>query len=351
MNMDLPESQVLLVEDDPRLPELLRALLHDDNIKLTCAKEAVAALKLAREGHFDLILLDLGLAHGMRYDYEAAQRCLDKAIRIAPKKAAALTMAGTHCRNFGRYEMARHYFERAIDESCASPDSLVKLAEIYERFRLLEEASKLVDRALQMDSGCVLALLVRARLDRLAGRLDQAESALRPLLGQTDPNSWSTRIRGWYELAAILDRRGRYDEAIQAVLDRRREGLHEADADSHVAQIYLDRAKKDLANREKWAQQAAFYFDKAAALAPGDPFILENAMDGFNRVGDYSEKGCPHYEKAVGFGEAALALLQSSTVSVEGHVRSYPTQPIKEGIEPRLKRIRRKVEAWCRKTS
>jgi len=148
-----------------------------------------------------------------------------------------------------------------------------------------------------------------------------------------------------------LEEQGRYDEAIQAVLDRRREGLHEADADSHVAQIYLDRAKKDLANREKWAQQAAFYFDKAAALAPGDPFILENAMDGFNRVGDYSEKGCPHYEKAVGFGEAALALLQSSTVSVEGHVRSYPTQPIKEGIEPRLKRIRRKVEAWCRKTS
>jgi tetratricopeptide (TPR) repeat protein len=148
-----------------------------------------------------------------------------------------------------------------------------------------------------------------------------------------------------------LEEQGRYEEAIQAVLDRRREGLHEADADSRVAQIYLDRAKKDLANREKWAQQAASYLDKAAALAPKDPFILEGAMDGFNSVGNYSEQGCPDYEKAVGFGEAALALLQGSTVTVEGHVRSYPTQPIKEGIEPRLKRIRRKVEAWCRKTS
>src|SRR6266850_2857388 len=110
------------------------------------------------------ILLDLGLAYGMRYDYAAAQRCLEKAIRVAPQKAAVLAMAGTHCRNFGRYEMARHYFERAIEGPGASPDSLVKLAELYERFRLMEEAAKLVDRALQLDSGCVLAWLVRARL-------------------------------------------------------------------------------------------------------------------------------------------------------------------------------------------
>ncbi len=148
-----------------------------------------------------------------------------------------------------------------------------------------------------------------------------------------------------------LEEEGRYDEAIQTVLDGRSEGLPEADVYSQVALIYLDRAKKDLANREKWAQQAGSYLDKAAVLAPKDPFILESAMDGFNRVGDYSENGCPHYEKAVGLGESALALLQSSTVTVEGHARSYPTQPIKEGIQPRLKRIREKVEAWCKKTS
>jgi tetratricopeptide (TPR) repeat protein len=148
-----------------------------------------------------------------------------------------------------------------------------------------------------------------------------------------------------------LEEQGRYDEAIQAVLDTRNHGLPEADVDSQVALIYLDRAKKDSANREKWAQQAASYFDKAAALAPKDPFILENAMDGFNKVGDYSEEGCPLYGKAVGYGEAALALLQNSTVTVESHARSYPTQPIRENIQPRLKRIRGKVEAWCKKTS
>jgi tetratricopeptide (TPR) repeat protein len=146
-----------------------------------------------------------------------------------------------------------------------------------------------------------------------------------------------------------LEHQGRYEEAIQTVLDRIREGLPEADADSEVALIYLDQAKKDLPNREKWAEQAVAYLDKAAALAPHNPFILESAMDNFNTVGDYSENGCSHYQKAVQFGEATLALLQGNTVTVEGHLRSYPTQPIKEGLQPRLRRIREKVEACCKK--
>ncbi len=59
--MNLPASQVLLVEDDPGVPEVLAGLLQDDNIALVSAGNASAALKLARDNPFDLILLDLGL--------------------------------------------------------------------------------------------------------------------------------------------------------------------------------------------------------------------------------------------------------------------------------------------------
>ncbi len=160
--------------------------------------------------------LDLGTAHGMRYDYPAAERCFEKAIRVAPDRANALAMAGTQCRNFNRYELARSYFERAIVEKRAPADTFVKLAELYERFHFLEEAGKLVERALQMDGNCALALLARARLDRSAGRLEQAEGLIRSLLAKSSADTWSTRIRGWYELGAILDRQGRYDEAMAA---------------------------------------------------------------------------------------------------------------------------------------
>jgi signal transduction histidine kinase/HPt (histidine-containing phosphotransfer) domain-containing protein len=59
--MNLPASQILLVEDDPRMPEVLAGLLRDDNTALATAGDAASALKLARQGRFDLILLDLGL--------------------------------------------------------------------------------------------------------------------------------------------------------------------------------------------------------------------------------------------------------------------------------------------------
>jgi signal transduction histidine kinase len=59
--MTLPASHVLLVEDDPRMPEVLAGLLHEDQITLFCATDAAQGLAMAREKRFDLILLDLGL--------------------------------------------------------------------------------------------------------------------------------------------------------------------------------------------------------------------------------------------------------------------------------------------------
>jgi len=66
--MKQPSSAVLLVEDDPRMPEILAGLLHDDNIQLTGAKDAAEALECVRTKPFDLILLDLGLPRVNGFD-------------------------------------------------------------------------------------------------------------------------------------------------------------------------------------------------------------------------------------------------------------------------------------------
>ena len=165
------------------------------------------------------VLLDLGRAYGMRYDYAAAERTFEKAVRVSQRRADALTMAGMHSRDFGRFEMAGRYLERAAEQPGASPDTLVQLAELYERLRRLEDASRLIDRALHLDGASAFTLLARARLDRLSGRLEEAERVLRSFLNSTDANTWSTRIRGWYELGSNLDRQGRYDEAMAAFVE------------------------------------------------------------------------------------------------------------------------------------
>jgi len=59
--MSLPASRVLLIEDDPKMPEVLAALLAEDKIALSSATNAANALSLVRREPFDLILLDLGL--------------------------------------------------------------------------------------------------------------------------------------------------------------------------------------------------------------------------------------------------------------------------------------------------
>ena len=54
-------STILLVEDDPQMPQVLHGLLQSDHISIVSARTGSDALKLVREKQFDLILLDLGL--------------------------------------------------------------------------------------------------------------------------------------------------------------------------------------------------------------------------------------------------------------------------------------------------
>ena len=164
------------------------------------------------------IQLDLGRAHGLRYDYTAAEKCLEKAVRLVSKKTEVLTEAGRRCQEFGSYEMAKGYFERAAEQSGASAGIFVTLAEFSERHARLDEATEWVTRALATQPGCPAALLARGRLCRLVGELEPAESTVRLLLEKSDIDL-PTRARSFYELGAILDRQGRYDEAMTAFLE------------------------------------------------------------------------------------------------------------------------------------
>src|SRR6267154_2655442 len=54
-------AEILLVEDDPRMPGVLSTLLQGDNVQLSGARDGIEALRLLQLRKFDLILLDLGL--------------------------------------------------------------------------------------------------------------------------------------------------------------------------------------------------------------------------------------------------------------------------------------------------
>lgn len=176
---------------------------------------------LERAGRLDpanaSIQLDLGRAYGLRYRYPEAEQCFEKAVRVAARKGEVLAEAGQRCQEFGSYEMAQRYFERAAQEKEVTVDVLLKLAELNERHARLDEAAQFAERALGLDSANPPARLLRARLERLSGRLAEAESQVRALLKGASQDPWWGRC--WYELGDILDRLGRYDEAMEAFLE------------------------------------------------------------------------------------------------------------------------------------
>ena len=161
------------------------------------------------------LLLDLGRMHALRYHYAAAEHCFEKAVRIASKKTETLVTAGQRSRDFGNWVMSERYYLRALEQKDATPEIYVKLAEIYERLRRMKDAADMVERALRLNSACPEALLTRARLERHAGRLEEAERTVRSFVNKPNPDAW-VHAQTWYELGAILDRQGRYDDAFAA---------------------------------------------------------------------------------------------------------------------------------------
>src|SRR5664280_2854256 len=109
------------------------------------------------------VLVQLGGYYGLRYDYASAERCFERAVRIAPAKAKMLTLAGKKCMDFAKQELAERYFKQAFGLKDVSPEAYVKLAELYERQHKGEQAAELVERAMQQNAACGLALLACAR--------------------------------------------------------------------------------------------------------------------------------------------------------------------------------------------
>jgi tetratricopeptide (TPR) repeat protein len=162
------------------------------------------------------ILLQLGRSHGLRHNYAAAEECFEKAIQLSNHKTETMAMAGVQGWDFFNTELTERYSRRAAEQKDATPKIFIGLAEFCERVHRTDEANQLIERALQMDRAFPAALLLRARLERQAGHLEEAEKLLRSLLPNADRD---TRMRAYYQLGAVLDRQGRYDEAMAAFVE------------------------------------------------------------------------------------------------------------------------------------
>ncbi len=217
------------------------------------------------------VLLQLGRIYGLRYEYDLAEEYFQRAHRVASPeyKTEILAGAGQQARDFYRKDIAIRYLEQAAQEKDVAPEALVRLAEVYERHRRLDDAIRTVDRVLQRNRNCLPAQLVHGRLTQRAGRLDEAERILRPLTQTADP---SVRVRAGYELGTVLDRLGRYDEAMNAFVDAK--AILRREAAPHLAQWQRCRAEDERTRQSLSPEILQSWSDKGHELRPQSRIAL-----------------------------------------------------------------------------
>lgn len=185
------------------------------------------------------ILLEIAGFYLRRNETAKATEYIDRALKLSPKKTAVLEEAGRRSRAASTFDVARQYLEQAAAQNDVSPEGLAELAQVYERIRRLDDANAVAERAIKLNPNSTAAILIKARLEHLAGRSAEAEARLRAFT--TDRNEIPARVRAAYELGAILDRQGRYDEAITAF--QHAKDLQKPNAGPHLTDLRLTRAK------------------------------------------------------------------------------------------------------------
>jgi tetratricopeptide (TPR) repeat protein len=163
------------------------------------------------------ILIDLGRVSLMCYRYADAEGWFERAVRLSPRRAETLLIVGSQCQHHGLFEMARGYLVRAVGEAGVSAEVFLKLAEVYERQRRPQESQEMLNQALRSDPTNGPALIFQSRLKRQAGDAEGCEHVLRTVFERTHLDGW-VRAQAGYELGALFDSLGRYDEAMAAFL-------------------------------------------------------------------------------------------------------------------------------------
>jgi Tfp pilus assembly protein PilF len=160
---------------------------------------------------------------------DLADRTWSKAVELAPHNAELISMVGHQFEALRRPEKARTCFVQAAAADPRGINSRISLAVLLEKNHRLEEARASIQECLAIDPKDDQARYFGAVLDRREGHNQEAESQLRDLIA-SEPKHPFVRYAARYELAQVLDRTDRFDEAMVMLKEAKEMVLALADA-------------------------------------------------------------------------------------------------------------------------
>ena len=254
--------------------------------------------------------LNLARAHGLRYDYSAQERCVEKALQLSQGRVEILEEAATIC-SIKKVDLMLGYLERASRKQGVSIRALTSLADIYIIDKRIDEAAEIVERAAQIDRKDPRVVLRQAVLQQQRGQLNEAETQFGDLMANPTADIL-TRVRAAYALAGILDGAGRYDEAMTALLEakaiQRTQAAGLAAPLQQMQKLNLEMAQCiTAAILDRWRTDAARLSPpRRIALLTGHPrsgtTLLEQVLDAHSDVTSLEETTLIHDEIYVPLG-------------------------------------------------
>jgi tetratricopeptide (TPR) repeat protein len=206
---------------------------------------------------------------GQRAD---ATRAWENAIALEPRNVELLLQVGHQYQGARQPEQAQACFARAAATDAKAINPRISLALLLEHQHRLGEARAVVEECLGIDARDEQARYVSALLDRREGLLEPAESRLRGLI-QSNLRHPYVRYACRYELAQILDRTERFDEAMKLLAEAKQLVRKLVDTDlllktyDHAAESARRFASSQPADiLQRWAK--AFPSGKRDAIPP-----------------------------------------------------------------------------------
>jgi tetratricopeptide (TPR) repeat protein len=175
---------------------------------------------LARQPRHPMLLADMARAKALRFRFAEAEELFARAERLYPDDASVQRMLARTYGQVQRFEDGIRCYRRSIELEPDSPErseALLELAKMLERLHRLEDAQDCAEQALAIAPTAAAGRFTLATIQRRRGNHSRAESLWRDLVAdeQAPP---AVVADSWYELAALLDAAGQYDEAFEALL-------------------------------------------------------------------------------------------------------------------------------------
>jgi tetratricopeptide (TPR) repeat protein len=165
-----------------------------------------------------VIWYEYGNVAGQSRKLELAARAWQKALELEPRNAELVGMIGHQYQAARQPEKARDCFAQAAAAEPKGINPRISLAVLAEKCHRLDQARAAVEECLAIDPRDDQARYFSALLDRREGRLEEAERRLRELI-KSEPRHPYVRYACRYELAQILDRTDRFDEAMRLLAE------------------------------------------------------------------------------------------------------------------------------------